>query len=62
MTDLTKDEAEAQLKRKRKAVGEKAVVTKGPEERKRISLMANWTMAHGKNDKENPYSKENYYR
>jgi hypothetical protein len=42
--------------------GRKAVDTKGPVERSRISSMANWTMKHGKNDAENPYSKENYYR
>jgi hypothetical protein len=24
--------------------------------------MAHWTLQHGKNDAENPYSKENYYR
>jgi hypothetical protein len=42
--------------------GRKAVNTKGPEERRRISLMANWTKKHGKNDAGNPYSKDNYYR
>jgi hypothetical protein len=42
--------------------GRKAVDTKGAEEFSRISSMANWTMKHGKNDAENPYAKENYYR
>jgi hypothetical protein len=38
----------------------KAAETKGPDERRREALMAAWTRKHGKNDKANPYSKENY--
>jgi hypothetical protein len=40
--------------------GFKAAETKGPEERRREALMARWTRKHGKNDAENPYSKQNY--
>lgn len=39
---------------------QKAVETKGEDELKRAGLMAAWTRKHGKNDKANPYSKENY--
>jgi hypothetical protein len=45
----------------RRAAALKAAKTKGPEERSRTAKMANWTMKHGKNDAENPYSKKNYY-
>jgi hypothetical protein len=51
----------ARLKQKRSAAGHKAAETKGPVERSRTAYMANWTMKHGKNDAENPFSKENYY-
>jgi hypothetical protein len=66
MDELTREDAR-ELARKgahelARRAGRKAVITKGPVECRRISLMANWTMKHGKNDAENPYSKENYYR
>jgi hypothetical protein len=51
---------QVQRKQKRRAAALKAAVSKGPEERSRESLMANWTMKHGKDDALNPYSKESY--
>ena len=38
----------------------KAAETKGPDERHREGLMAAWTRKYGKDDKANPYSKQNY--
>src|SRR5258707_818951 len=54
-------DAGEQAKRKRRAAALKAAETKGPEERSRTAKMAIYTMRHGKNDAQNPYSKENYY-
>jgi hypothetical protein len=51
-------EAKAELER-RVGPAAAAVDTKGASERRRASLMANWTTRHGKNDAANPYSKEN---
>ena len=45
---------------KRRIAGLKAAETKGTEERSGESLMANWTRKHGKDDRKNLYSKENY--
>ena len=45
---------------KNREAGLKAARTKGPEERTRAALMANWTRKHGKDDARNPYSRENY--
>jgi hypothetical protein len=42
-----------------KTPGQKAVETKGPDELKRAGQMAAWTKKYGKNDAENPFSKEN---
>jgi hypothetical protein len=39
--------------------GQKAVETKGPIELKRARKMAAWTELNGKNDAENPYSRQN---
>lgn len=44
---------------KRREAARKAVLTKGKDERKRAALMAAWTKKSGKNDKQNPFSKEN---
>ncbi len=49
-----------QTKRRRRSAALKAALNKGPAERSRESKMALSTMKHGKNDAENPYSKENY--
>jgi hypothetical protein len=50
------------IDQKRREAGRKAVKTKGQKELNRAGQMAKWTKQHGKNDKANPYSKENYYR
>ena len=50
----------AKLQQRYQSAAEKAVETKGPEERSRASKMASWTRVHGKDDAKNPYSKENY--
>jgi hypothetical protein len=54
-------DADEHAKRKRSAAAHKAAETKGPEERSRTAKMANYTMKHGKNDAQNPHSKENHY-
>jgi hypothetical protein len=46
----------------RRQAGLKAAETKGPSERSRAAKMAAWTRKHGKNDAENPFSKENASR
>ena len=48
LTDLTKDEAEAQLKRKRKAAGEKAVVTKYRSSKKSIQIPSDLLAIYGR--------------
>jgi hypothetical protein len=53
---------EQRIYQKRRAAGRKAIETKGQKELNRAGQMARWTKQHGKNDKENPYSRENYYR
>ena len=40
---------------------QKAVKTKGKIELERAGKMAAWTKKNGKNDAENPYSKQNSY-
>lgn len=45
---------------KNRQAGLQAARTKGPEERSRAASMANWTRKHGKDDSENPYSRQNY--
>ena len=53
--------ADADVRKKKRAdAAKKAAETKGAPERSRESKMANWTRRHGKNDAENPYSKQNY--
>jgi hypothetical protein len=49
------------IHQKRLNAGRKAVETKGQKELNRAGQMAKWTKLYGNNDKENPYSKENYY-
>jgi hypothetical protein len=44
-----------------KSPAQKAVETKGKDERSRAAHMANWTRQNGKDDAKNPYSRENYY-
>ncbi len=44
-----------------KSPGRKAIETKGKIELERAGKMAAWTRQNGKNDAENPYSKENFY-
>jgi hypothetical protein len=44
-----------------KTPGQKAVETKGKIELERAGKMAAWTKKHGKNDAENPHSKQNSY-
>jgi hypothetical protein len=46
-------------KRKQKEAGRKAVETKGEAELSRAANKAAWTRKHGKNDAQNPYTKEN---
>jgi hypothetical protein len=43
-----------------KTAGQKAAETKGRIERVREAKMAAWTRKNGKNDAQNPYSKQNY--
>jgi hypothetical protein len=49
----------AERKLRRREAAEKAIETKGPEELQRAGCMAAWTRKHGKNDAENPHSKQN---
>jgi hypothetical protein len=48
-------------RRRNREAGLKSAATKGEVERSRAAHMANWTRKFGKNDKENPFSRENYY-
>jgi hypothetical protein len=48
-------------KAKHRQAGLTAAKTKGLEERTRAALMAGWTRKYGKDDSENPYSKQNFY-
>jgi hypothetical protein len=43
-----------------KSAGRKSVETKGKIELSRAGKMAAWTKANGKNDAENPFSKQNH--
>src|SRR6476620_10544501 len=52
----------AERQRRRHNAGLKASATKGPEEESRAAQMAVWTAANGKDDKQNPHSRQNYYR
>jgi hypothetical protein len=46
-------------KRKQREAAQKAIDTKGPEELSRAGRMAAWTRKHGKDDTQNPHSKQN---
>lgn len=52
----------AERQRRHRNAGLKASATKGPEEESRAAQMAAWTASNGKDDKQNPYSRQNYYR
>ena len=43
----------------RREAGLKASHTKGSEERSRAARMAGWTREHGKDDDQNPHSRQN---
>jgi hypothetical protein len=57
---MNKDSQQMPEGRSAKSAGRKAVETKGKIELSRAAKMAAWTKLNGKNDAENPFSKQNY--
>jgi hypothetical protein len=52
--------AQTKGRERMREAGLKASETKGEEGLRRAGLMAAWTRKNGKNDAENPYTKQNY--
>ncbi len=57
---MNKDDEQTQKRKSARSAGQKTVATKGKLELSRAGKMAAWTKANGKNDAENPFSKQNY--
>ena len=57
---MNNDDEQIQERKSAKSAGRKAVESKGKIELSRAGKMAAWTKANGKNDAENPFSKQNY--
>ena len=47
---------------RQREAGLKSAETKGEDELVRAAKMAAWTRKHGKDDHQNPFSRENYNR